>query len=88
MAVEETASALEFLRDTRFCTSSTGGVGSEAEMSVDCFDLRKRGIAKVDDQMKPMVGSVTEALIHQESSHGDFMRFGISGLRCDSMHGK
>ena len=43
IAVDEMASALEFLRDVRLCTSSVGGVGVETDMSAGGFDLRNRG---------------------------------------------
>lgn len=69
MAVEETASALESLRDARSCTSSAGGVGVETEIGARPFDLRKRGITEVDEQIKSktglasrLIGNVTKAL--------------------------
>lgn len=50
MAVDETASALEFLREMRSCTRFVGDVhGVETGMSSSRFDLRKRGITVVDD---------------------------------------
>ena len=60
MAVDETASVLELLRDVRFRTSSGGGVGVETEISVGSFNLRKRGImTKVKDQSNLTVGSTS-----------------------------
>jgi len=59
MAVDETARALEFLRDVRFCASSTGGVGSETEISLGRLDLPKMGIMKVDDKTNSVLGSAS-----------------------------
>ena len=55
MAVDETARALEFLRDARSCASCTGGVGVRAGASLGCFDLPKMDIMEADD--KTTVGS-------------------------------
>ena len=66
MAVDEVVSAL-VSRVVRFRASSAGGVGVE----MCAFDLRRRGIAKVDDQINlimglilgtPMIGGVAPAL--------------------------
>lgn len=56
MVVDEATSVSGFLRDAMFGTSSTGGVGAGAEVSVGRFDLRKRGITKVDDGIDPKIG--------------------------------
>ena len=73
MAVDETARALEFLRDARSCTSCTGGVGVRAGLSLGRFDLPKMGIIEVDDQISSIVGSTSRsALIRKEKSHGHF----------------
>jgi hypothetical protein len=49
MADDEAASVLELLRAVRSCTSSAGDVGVE---TAGRFDLRKRGITKVDGYIK------------------------------------
>ena len=51
MAVDETASVLEFLLDVRFRTNSGGGVGVETEVSAGGFDLRNRGMMGVGDEI-------------------------------------
>ena len=51
MAADETARALEFLRDVRFCISSAGDVGVETERSAGCFNLRRRVMVKVGDKI-------------------------------------
>ena len=56
MALDERASALESLRDVRFCTSSAGDAGVGTGISSDRFDLPKRGMAKVDGEISSMVG--------------------------------
>ena len=74
MAVDETARALEFLRDARSCTSSTGGVRVGAGVSLGRFDLLRMGIIEMDDQINPIVGSASRpALVHKEKSHGHFL---------------
>lgn len=50
IAVDETASALGFLRDVRLCTSSSGGEGVETEISTGGFDLRNLDM-KVGDKI-------------------------------------
>lgn len=58
IAADEPASALESPRgrDLKCCTNSEGGVGVETEISKGRFDLRKRGITKVNEQIKLMIG--------------------------------
>ena len=45
--VDEVANTMELPRGVTFCTGSVGGVGVEP---AGRFDLRKRGMSKVDDQ--------------------------------------
>ena len=50
MAVDEAASALKSLWNVRLCTSVEGG-GAESGISTPDFDLRRRGMARVDCQL-------------------------------------
>ena len=54
-AVDEVVSAL-VSRVVRFRASSAGGVGVE----MCAFDLRRRGITKVDDQINLIMGLIPE----------------------------
>ena len=49
IAAEVAASAMEFFCEVRSCTRFAGGVGVKTKSSVGRSDLRKRGIAKVDE---------------------------------------
>jgi len=90
MAVDETARALEFLRDARFCTSSTGGVGSETEISLGCFDLPKMGIMEVDDKINSIIGTASRPQgwrwFVNKNPTVIFIRFRISNLCCYLIH--
>ena len=70
MAVDEAASALESPRgrDVRFCTNSAGDVGVEIETFAGPFDLRMRGIAKVDDQIN-LISSIIDSTCRLTRDH-------------------
>jgi hypothetical protein len=74
MAVDEAATVLRSLRDVRFCTSSVGDVGVEAEISVGGFDLRKRGIMRMDVQINTITG-LTSRMIDSVTTAPDITFF-------------
>jgi len=53
VGVEGVASALELFRDIGSCTGSEGDVG--VGVSAGRFDLRSRGMTKVDDKINPII---------------------------------
>jgi len=66
IAVDVATSAFGSLRPTRFRTSSARDAGFEAEISGSDFDLRRKRIAKVDDEINPIpedTGSLNMRLI-------------------------
>ena len=58
IVVAEAASVLGSPRDVRSRMISAEGVGDESEIAAGRFDLRGRGIMKVDDEIKPIISSV------------------------------
>jgi hypothetical protein len=62
MAVDKAATVLRSFLDVRFCTSSVGDVGVGAEISVGSFDLRKRGMTRMDGQTDSTAGLTTRMI--------------------------